>query len=119
MDNIFGDKMIKVIRHAGDLNEIQLEDGVKVRRHFKVNAGADIGEVQTAPYDNHFIFRHVFKKGGKPSGWTLWCTCGSPAAVVGYDAYKEQASNSGQMAVCLFHAGNVTGQSGRHADGSS
>lgn len=119
MENFFGDKKIKVIRHAGDLNKIILEDGVVVTRSELVYAGQDIGMVRAAPYDNHFIFRHVFKKNGMPYGWAIWCTCGSPAAAVNYDAYKNDASNQGTMLVCLFHAGQVTGEAGHHADGSS
>lgn len=115
MNNIFGDKQIKVIRHAGDLNEITLEDGVKVRRSLSVFVDKNIGTVRCAPYDNHFVFSHVFND----RGWTTWCTCGSPAGVVGYDAYKKDASKQGEMLVCLFHAGITTGQSGKHANGDS
>lgn len=119
MENIFGDKYVKVIRHAGDLNKVILEDGAVVTRSETVFAGMDIGLVKCAPYDNHFIFRHVFKKNGVPYGWALWCTCGSPAGAVNYDAYRNDASNMGTLLVCLFHAGSTTGQAGKHADGSS
>lgn len=108
MGNIFGDKKIKVIRHAGDLNSCLLEDGVTVRRSKTIPY--DNKPVQCAPYDNHFIFRHVFNG----AGWTLWCTCGSPAGVVGYSAYARDASASGEMMVCLHHS-----EFNKHSDGSS
>lgn len=110
MENIFGNKRIQIIRHAGDLNHITLEDGKEVSRLPAIFVNQEIGLTNSAPYDNHFLFKHVFGD----RGWTLWCTCGSPAGVVGYEAYKKDASRQGQLLVCLSHA-----QSGKHLDGSN
>lgn len=114
-NNVFGDKQIKVVRHAGDLKSAYLpEDGTTVNRQEKV-AIEDMGLVVCAPYDGHFVYRHVYKKKGKVvRGWTLWCTCSSPAVVTGYDGYSKDASMGAPMLVCYHHA-----TYNRHADGSS
>lgn len=110
MDNIFGDKQLKVNRVAGDLQKAYLEDeGVYVYRRKNIFI-EDIGLINCAPMDNHFIFRRVFKN----RGWTLWCTCGSPAVVAGYSGYKKDASASGELLVCFHHANYNL-----HADGST
>ena len=97
----------KVVRHAGDLNSV-IVDGMPITREEKVYIPG-IGMVACAPYDNHFVYRTA-----RHLGWTLFCTCGSPAVVAGYDAYKNDASSQGQLLLCLVHA-----SSGKHADGSS
>ena len=107
--NVFGDKRIKVIRRAGELKTARLEDGKTVHRQLNIYI-PDIGLVNCAPYSNHFIFRHLFNN----RGWTLFCTCSSPAAVFNYDAYKKDASNEGQLLLCMHHA-----QYNVHADGST
>lgn len=117
--NIFGDKQIKVTRHVGDLKSATLEDGTVVHRQEKINLGDELGMVACPGMDNHFVFRHVFKRRGKPYGWTTWCTCSSPAIIAGYSGYKGQASPQGQLLVCAYYSGMVTGVAGKHADGSS
>jgi hypothetical protein len=60
-------------------------------------------------YDNHFVYatRNI--------GSSLMCTCGSPAVVVGYRAYKQYESYKGMNVIaCLSHI-----NTGKHADGSS
>jgi len=78
--------------------------------------------VACAPYDTHFVYDDPEVAKGTKFRWTPMCTCGSPAGIVGYNAYKDDASPSpgdgiarmpGEMVVCLAHA-----QYGRHADGS-
>lgn len=109
MDNIFGEKQLKINRTAGDLKKAHLEDGTTVYRKDSIYID-EIGLVKCPPMDNHFIFRHLFK--GR--GWTLWCTCSSPAAVHGYSAYARDASAQGQMLLCMHHA-----MYNRHADGGT
>lgn len=59
-------------------------------------------------YDNHFVYRT------DKTGAALLCTCGSVAAAVGYDAYKQYCSFKGmQVVACLNHTNY-----GVHADGS-
>ena len=77
--------------------------------------------VATVDMDNHFVALnpHFDKIRGS---WFAYCSCGSPAVVVGYNAYKRGASVSsasedgmvsGEMLVCYYHA-----QYGKHMDGS-
>ena len=114
-ENIFGDKQIKVVRQVGDKNSAYLEDdGTTVYRSQEVFI-KDIGLVKCAPYDNEFTFRHVYKKKGiVQRQWTLFCTCGGPAVVVGYSGYAKDASPGGELLVCYHHATNNV-----HLDGSS
>lgn len=58
----------------------------------------------------HFCFRDP----SVPRGTTLFCTCGAPAIIVGYDAYKRYSSFIGNE-VIICH--NFI-QYGQHADGS-
>lgn len=111
MNNIFGTPP-KVVRSVGDLKSV-VADGKRFYRQEKIHI-PDMGTVAVAPYDNHLIFRDVRRK-----GWTLFCSCGSPACVVGYDAYKQDASRQGALLVCMMHSGVATGVSGKHVDGSS
>lgn len=96
----------KVVRHVGQLNWVEV-NGDRIERQELVYVG-EYGMVKAAPYDNHFVYRYAKRK-----GWTTFCTCGSPAVIVGYDAYKQMASPQGMLLVCLSHT-----SSGRHADGS-
>lgn len=109
--NIFGSPPT-IVRSVGDLKSV-IADGKTFHRQDKILV-PDIGVVTVAPYDNHFIYRDT-----RRLGWTLFCTCGSPAAVFNYDAYKDSASRQGAMLLCMMHAGAVNGVFGKHADGSS
>ena len=113
--NLFGSKQLKVIKHAGDLNSALLEeDGTTVHRSQSITI-PNMGTITCAPYDNQFVFRHIYEKNGTPvRNWTLFCTCGSPAVVTGYDGYAKDASMGTAMVVCYHHATH-----NRHADGSS
>ena len=95
-------KAPNIIHHRGDLNSVTFE-GKKFSR-VKSIFMRDYGFVPCAPYDDHFLLYD-------PShlGWTTFCTCGAPAVIVGYDAYKQDASPEGLLMVCLQHA-----QTGKH-----
>jgi len=108
-ENIFGDKKLKVTRHVGDLKTAFVDGEFPVYRTYKIFI-QNIGLINCAPMDNHFVFSYVFNN----RGWTLWCTCGSPAAVVGYNAYAKDASPGGELIVCMHHA-----MYNLHGDGSS
>lgn len=105
-ENIFGTPP-KVVRNIGDRKRVEVE-GKAFYRQKSLDLG-DMGVTPCAPYDSHFIFMDDRRK-----GWILFCTCGSPAVAVGYDAYKHDASPQGQLLVCYFHAA-----SGKHTDGSN
>lgn len=111
-DSLHGAKAPKVIRHYGTLNWVEVE-GQRIERQEKIlmfdrGEGATPVWVKCTPYDNHFIYKYTKRK-----GWTTFCTCGSPAVVVNYDAYKQYGSQQGALLVCYWHTVN-----GRHADGS-
>jgi len=102
------------VRNVGMVREATTLDGYKVYRKerlFLKTFKEEFPEgVPCAPYDNHFAYMDPSKKKGR---WSPMCTCGSPAGVVNYDAYKQDASNVGALIVCLSHS-----TTGRHSDGS-
>lgn len=103
----------KIVRSVGDLNTVMV-DNKRFYRHDRIHIPGmeekgNSGSILCAPYDNHFIFRDVRKL-----GWTLFCTCGSPAVIIGYEAYKKDASPGAELLVCYAHAGG-----NKHADGST
>jgi len=109
-----------IIRHKGDLNHATTADGKRVHRQKSLYFEGH-GLILCAPYDNHFVFDDPMGK--KLIGrWSPMCSCGSPAVIVGYNAYikdatptnKSESSIPGEMIVCYFHA-----TTGKHADGSS
>lgn len=108
-------KGVKIIKQAGTPVSATTLDGKIVERLDKIFLPAFGKSVACAPYDNHFVYHRRDIK-----GWALYCTCGGPAVIVGYNAYKNDASPStegdvmGELLVCYFHAAN-----GKHADGST
>ena len=119
--NFFGDKHLKVVRVVGDLQKAYLEeDWTTVYRSKEITIPAFESTpkqiIKCAPMDNHFIFRHVYKKNGKPTrGWTLWCTCGGPAVITDYRGYyHNNSTDNGQLLICYHHA-----MYGKHMDGSN
>lgn len=111
----------KVVRQVGSKNEATLYVGKKPYKVYRQDRlfFPEHGLVKCAEYDNHFLFDNPSKAIGQ---WSPVCTCGSPAGIVGYNAYKQDASPTtsmestvpGELVVCLSHA-----QTGRHADGAS
>lgn len=113
MSVTLSNKAPKVIRHAGDLTKVIWRN----KTFHKQNAIfiPNMGLIKCIDYGNHFIFRDTRELGSQ-----LFCTCGSPAVALNYDAYKYgQSSNDGALLACMVHAGMVDGNPGRHADGSS
>ena len=112
-------KNIKTIHHLGDVTKAEIAYGKKrynIERQekvFVVDPNMHTAEwVTCAPYDNHFVYLLP----PNIEGWFAMCTCGGPAVIVGYNAYKKDASptDTGKMLLCYHHA-----NSGKHADGSS
>ncbi len=116
------DIKFSVIRTRNDANRAETLDGFIVHREKQLwfNDATGPRFVWCAPYDNHFIYNDPSDKVGR---WTQMCTCGSFAAVVGYKAYRKDASapttvaestEPGEMLVCYKHA-----TTGRHGEGST
>lgn len=109
-----------IIKHRGDLTSATTADGEKVYRKDKIYFEGH-GFIKCASYDNHFVFDDPMaqKKKGR---WTPMCSCGSPAVIVGYNAYikdsspttRDESSIPGELIVCYLH---VT--TGKHVDGSN
>lgn len=76
--------------------------------------------IQCIDYDNHFLALNPEYVRGVANTYFAYCSCGSPAVLVGYNAYKDGASVSthgdtmGEMIVCHVHA-----NTGKHVDGST
>jgi len=102
-----------VIKKRGDLNSATLEDGTVVTRQPYFYIPEYGGLVESAPYDNHFIFANDVSKKNYIS---FQCSCGSMGVVVGSKAYANDMSptKTGLLMVCYIHQ-----STGKHADGSS
>ena len=108
-----------IITHYNSPNEGVTDQGKKVRREDKIYILNHW--VKCAPYDTNFLYADpsIADIVGR---WSPMCTCGSQGGIIGYDAYKKDASPStakessipGEMVVCFHHA-----KYGKHADGST
>lgn len=105
-----------IIRTRNNLNVAETVNGERVYRSEKIWIPQANRYIMCAPYDNHFIFFDA-----KNLGWATFCTCGSPAVLVGYKVYETQASPTsgegvvpGELLICKHHA-----DFGKHLDGSS
>lgn len=98
-----------IIRYAGQRDEATTSDGIKVYRKDKVwVADMERGTgrfIACAPDDTNFIF--VDPNWTKVVGrWFAYCSCGSPAVIVGSNAYKQYGSYStegtikGELLIC-------------------
>jgi len=104
---------MNIIKHLNSPNEAITHSGKRVVRQNKLWFNELRRFVNCAPYDNHFCYDNP---DNSKAQWTPMCTCGSPAGIVGYNAYKTDSSPSdnGELVVCLSHA-----MRGTHADGSN
>lgn len=107
----------KVSRNVGDLQRATLWDGITVVERRQYIYIEQYGLVSCINTELHF----VFETPSSMRGWGLYCTCGSLAGVVGWEAYSKLASpiGNGMIVACihLLTTKNNTGI-GEHADGS-
>ena len=101
--------MAHIIRQLGKPKVFTLPNGKKIVAQSKIYIPEYRRFVPCAPYDNASIYETGLTS---PGTIPYMCTCGSFAVVVGYDAYKQDASAQGLMFVCWTHA-----QTGHHANG--
>ena len=100
-------KTFNIIRHRGQPNKAQLEDGTWIERLDKVLVPEWGGFVNVAQYDNHFLFeQHRYL------GASYRCTCGSVGIFTGVSGYLHDASPQGKMLVCMAHSTNGVHQTG-------
>lgn len=100
----------KVIHQYGRPMKARTLNGDIIERQDKIYVPSYRAVFPTLEYDNHFVYydpHHI--------GSTLMCTCGSPAAAFGYEAYSRYCSYMGEKVIgCVEHL-----QHERHADGST
>lgn len=114
-----------IIHHFNSPNSAMTLDGKEVKREDKLWY-CDFDDQQrpvwgtgrfisVATYDNHFIYIDPMWRRIKGRSHYM-CTCGAMGVIVGYNAYRKDASPSdtGELFVCHVHA-----TYGKHADGSS
>lgn len=94
-------KNFSIIRHRGQQNKAQLEDGTWVERQEFVLVPEYGGFVRCADYLEHFIYENP---NTKQKGSAYLCTCGSMAVLTGPGGYVLDASPQGKMMVCYVHA---------------
>jgi len=83
-----------------DANSATTVDGHKVTRLEEIFVPEWGTFVKCAPYDDHFIYEDP-ESLTKLGRWAHMCTCGSPAIIVGFKQYSQDASKySGGLFVC-------------------
>lgn len=104
--------MPKIIRNHNDPNSAVTLNGRRVERLKEIYLPSEayrraLPVLQTSM---HFCFRDP----DVARGTTLFCTCGSPAIIIGYDAYKKHSSYLGNEVISC----HSFIQYGVHSDGS-
>lgn len=102
-------KTFSIIRHRGQQNRAQLEDGTWVERLEKVFIPEYGAFLPVASYEEHFIYEQHRYLGG-----IYRCTCGSFGVITGLSGYVHDNSPIGKMMVCLAHS-----STGKHQFGGS
>lgn len=99
-----------IIKHHNDPKFAYTVKGDRVERKDQIYLPSDRQWYPVLQTSMHFCFRDA----SNPRGTTLFCTCGAPAIVVGYEAYRRLTSYIGNEVISCHHFI----QYGVHADGS-
>lgn len=101
-----------IVRSVDSANSATLSDGTKVHRVDKIFIREWSRFVTCSPDDVHFIYEVPPKKKGY---WFAGCSCGSPAVIVGSNAYAQYGSSTdtGEMVICYHFV-----MYGKHSDGT-
>lgn len=102
--------MPTIIKHFNDPNNAVTLSGHQVRREKSIWLPSHSSWLPVLQTSMHFCFRDPTV----PRGTTLFCTCGSAAIVVGYEAYHKYSSYIGSEVITCHHFI----QYGVHSDGS-
>lgn len=104
--------MSHIIRRHNDANHAQTLTGQWVSREKEIRLESHHQSYPLLHTSLHFCFKDPSEEGNHAS--TIFCTCGSPAAVFTYGAYRRfQSKNEGEVIACIEFI-----QQGVHADGS-
>ena len=103
--------MPTIIRNTGDPRDTRTLHGKEVHREQSIYLKSHNAVLPVLQTSMHFCYRDA----SQPRGTTLFCTCGSPAIIVGYEAYRKYNSYIGNEVIACYQYI----QYGKHADGSS
>ena len=99
-----------VIKHHNDPKHAVTLHGDNVERQVQIFLPSYRAWLPVLQTSMHFCFRDP----SVPRGTTLFCTCGSPAIIVGFEAYKKYNAYMGMEVIsCHYFI-----QYGVHSDGS-
>jgi hypothetical protein len=99
-----------IIRRHNDANHAITLNGIPVNREKEIFLPSYKQWFPVLQTSMHFCFRDA----SRPRGTTIFCTCGAPAIIVGYEAYKSVNSYIGNEVIVCHHYI----QYGSHSDGS-
>ena len=103
--------MPKVIRNVNDPQNAVTVDGIPVHREDRIYLSSYKQWFPVLNTSMHFCYKDPINRNGRSS---VLCTCGSPGATFGYEAYKRWNSFVGsEVIMCIELA-----QRGHHSDGS-
>lgn len=104
--------MTHQIRRHDDANHAITVDGTWISRSREMYLPSHKRAYPCLPTSLHFVFREPNMEGRR--GSTIYCTCGSTAAVFDRTAYRRWTeTNYGEVIACLHLI-----QNGVHADGA-
>lgn len=105
--------MSHVIRRINDANHAQTDTGEWVHRSREMHLPSHRRVYPVLQTSIHFCFREPGSYQSRP-GSTIFCTCGAPAGIFNFDAYRKFTEiNNGEVVACVSLM-----QYGVHADGS-
>src|SRR5688572_4227143 len=99
-----------IIRNHKDPNSATTLGGIPVQREKQLFLKSYRQWFPVLGTSLHFCFLDY----SQPRGSTMFCTCGSPAIIVGYEAYQKYSSYIGNEVITCHHFIMY----GSHADGS-
>lgn len=102
--------MPNVIKHWNDPRHAVTLSGHTVERQEAIYLKTHERAYQTLPTSMHFVYRDPTVVRGS----TLLCTCGAPAGVFGFEAYRKWSSYIASDIIACTHFI----QYGVHSDGS-
>lgn len=100
----------QVIKHFNDPNNAITLGGLAVRREKEIYLRTRHAYVPVLQTSMHFCFVDTTV----PRGTTLFCTCGAPGVIVGYEAYRKYSSFLAHEVIACHNFIMY----GVHADGS-